>query len=131
TLHPADTVTYTVVVTNVGDQNATGIILTDPIPAGTTFFSATGGGTLATGQVTWPVFGLAGGGGTQSFSVTVVVINPVDAAREQISNTASAHDDGANGTDPTPANNAATDTDTLDALPDLVITKTDLRTNIT
>src|SRR5438477_1846948 len=39
-------ITYTLTVTNNGPSDATGVSLSDAIPAGTTFVSATGGGTL-------------------------------------------------------------------------------------
>jgi hypothetical protein len=41
-----------------------------------------------------------------------------------ITNTAVGNDDGTNGADPTPGNNTGTDTDTLNAAPDIAVTKT-------
>ncbi|MGZ3418619.1 MAG: hypothetical protein ACXVEE_12175 [Polyangiales bacterium] len=48
-----DTVTYTVAWTNTGAGPALSVVLTDPIPTGSSFVSATGGGTFAAGVVTW------------------------------------------------------------------------------
>lgn len=62
---PGAVLTYTINVTNNGDSDLTGILLTDTIPTGTTFTSATGGGTFASGKVTWPLFTLAAGASTQ------------------------------------------------------------------
>ncbi len=56
-----DLLTYTLTVTNVGIVSATGVIVTDAVPAGTTFFTATGAATArhppvgGTGAVTWYV----------------------------------------------------------------------------
>src|SRR2546430_1726752 len=46
-------ITYTLTVTNNGPSDATGVSLSDAIPAGTSFVSASGGGTLTTGVVGW------------------------------------------------------------------------------
>src|SRR2546425_376177 len=48
------TLTYTLSYSNTGNANATGVVLTDTVPANTTFVSATAGGTLASGFVTRP-----------------------------------------------------------------------------
>lgn len=50
---------YTITVTNSGDAAANGLTIVDSIPAGTTFVSATQGGTFAAGKVTWSVASLA------------------------------------------------------------------------
>src|SRR5258707_5832663 len=55
-------ITYTLSYSNTGNQNATGVVITDTIPANTSFVSATGGGTLAAGAVTWNIGALAAGG---------------------------------------------------------------------
>jgi uncharacterized repeat protein (TIGR01451 family) len=46
---------YTLALTNTGTVPATGTTLTMPVPADTTFVSATGGGTLAGGIITWNI----------------------------------------------------------------------------
>ncbi len=46
-------VDYTITLHNIGDAPATGVKITDPIPAHTTFTSAVDGGTFAAGKVTW------------------------------------------------------------------------------
>src|SRR2546425_480138 len=53
------TLTYTLSYSNTGNANATGVVLADTVPANTTFVSATAGGTLASGVVTWSVGNLA------------------------------------------------------------------------
>lgn len=121
---PGDTLTYTVTVTNDGNGTAPNVVLTDTIPTHTAFQSASDGGVFAAGVVTWPVFDLAGTASTFR-TVTVQVDDPLPAGAESITNTAEAHDDGTAGPDPTPGNGADTDVDTLNAGPDLVITKDD------
>jgi virginiamycin B lyase len=67
--------TYTLTYGNVGSGSATGVLISDTLPVGTTFVSATGGGTLASGVVTWIIGGLNAGvtGQTVSFTVNVTV----------------------------------------------------------
>lgn len=48
---PQDTITYSMTVANEGDATATGVTLTDPLPAGTTFVDATLGCSEANGIV--------------------------------------------------------------------------------
>ena len=63
---------YTITYRNTGDMAATGVVVKDTVPANTTFVSATGGGTLASGVVTWNVGPLGvGASGTVTLTVTV------------------------------------------------------------
>src|SRR5262249_38294903 len=66
-------ITYTITYGNTGGADATGVIIHDPVPAGTTFVSATGGGTEAGGIVTWNIGTVPAGttGQTVQFPVTV------------------------------------------------------------
>jgi len=64
------TITYTLAYANTGNTGATGVILSDAVPANTTFVSATVGGALSAGVVTWSIGALAAGG---SGSVQLVV----------------------------------------------------------
>src|SRR4029453_13892347 len=110
------TVAYTLTYANVGNQGATGVVLTDTVPANTTFNAgaSTAGWvcapnnnagsacTLAIGAVAAarcpPGIGAvapASGPLTATFAVTV--INPVAAGVTQIANTASIADDGTHG----------------------------------
>src|SRR5262249_8068428 len=63
-------VTYSFTVTNNGTEGATGVTLTDTLPAGVTFVSATGGVTPVGGVLTFPLGTLAANAST---TVTVVV----------------------------------------------------------
>lgn len=137
TAQPGDTLTYAVVVTNVGTQAATGVTVTDTLPTGVTFVSCTLGcdsSTLPT--LTWtdvvetvpgmPVDAAAfDAGGQATLTVVVTVDEPAASGLESLTNTVTVTDDGTNGADPTPDNNTAEDIDVLDAAPDLQITKSD------
>ena len=52
---------YTITVKNIGNATATGVTVTDPIPANTTFDSADTGGTLTSGKVVWTGLSVAAG----------------------------------------------------------------------
>jgi uncharacterized repeat protein (TIGR01451 family)/fimbrial isopeptide formation D2 family protein len=126
---PGQAVTYSVTVTNSGNIGATGVVVTDTLPPNTTFVScstvpavtctATGGEVTAT----FPV--LAGAGAQATLSITMTVDDPQPAAVDTLTNIVSVEDDGANGADPTPEDNTDTDTDRLEAAPDLSIVKDD------
>src|SRR5256885_7141116 len=49
------TITYTLAYANTGNSGATAVVLSDTVPVNTTFVSATGGGTLSAGVVTWSI----------------------------------------------------------------------------
>jgi uncharacterized repeat protein (TIGR01451 family) len=68
--------TYTITYGNTGSDNATGVVISDTLPAGTSFISATGGGTLSSGAVTWNIGDLNAGVTAQTVSFTVAVTAP-------------------------------------------------------
>ncbi|MBN2393426.1 MAG: DUF11 domain-containing protein, partial [Anaerolineae bacterium] len=128
---PGDALVYQLIVTNNGDQAATGVLITDNLPAHAIFVAASDGGTQsAPGGVTWPTFALPGGGASVTRAVTVTVIDPFPADTNIITNTATVADDGNNGLDPTPDNNTATDADTVSATPILLMSKDDGLTTV-
>jgi uncharacterized repeat protein (TIGR01451 family) len=65
--------TYTISVTNFGPSSASGVVVTDSLPATVTFVSATGGGLNNSGIVNWNLGTLANG---QTSNVTVTVTAP-------------------------------------------------------
>jgi len=66
------TITFTLAYSNAGPGVADSVVITDTVPTGTTFVSATAGGTLAAGVVTWTIGNLkAGASGSVSFTVSV------------------------------------------------------------
>jgi uncharacterized repeat protein (TIGR01451 family) len=50
---PGSNIDYTITVRNIGNATATGVTVTDPVPANTTFVSAADGGVNNGGTVTW------------------------------------------------------------------------------
>jgi uncharacterized repeat protein (TIGR01451 family) len=62
---------YSIRVRNLGPANAANVVVTDTLPAGATFVSATGGGASSGGVVTWAVPTLAAGA-SLTFSLTIV-----------------------------------------------------------
>ncbi|HZI67662.1 MAG TPA: choice-of-anchor L domain-containing protein [Thermoanaerobaculia bacterium] len=66
--------TYTLTYGNTGTENASNVVIRDPVPAGTTFVSATGGGVVSeAGVVTWNVGTVNSGVTGQTVSFTVQV----------------------------------------------------------
>src|SRR5206468_3348124 len=111
-------VTYTLSYSNTGNANASGVVITDTIPANTTFVSATGGGTLAAGVVTWNV-GALGAGSSSSVQLVVQVTSPL-ANGTVISNS----NYGIDSTETAPTAGAAITT-TVTSSPVLAISKGD------
>lgn len=113
---PGGTVAYTLGYSNSGGRNAAGVVITETVPANTTFNpgASTPGWNCspnnnAGSTCTFNVGTVApSAGGSVTFAVTVATTGLSGVT--QISNTASIADNGANGTDPTPSNNSATDT---------------------
>jgi uncharacterized repeat protein (TIGR01451 family)/fimbrial isopeptide formation D2 family protein len=104
--HADDVIVYTLNVVNNGNVTATGVTLTDTLPANNiAFTSASNGGSDTSGTVSWPAFTLAGAGSSTVRTVTTRVSNPVSVSK--LTNIAAVTDDGANGTDINLANNNA------------------------
>lgn len=125
TLQPGDNTTYTITVTNTGNQNGTGVVVTDKFPVGILSVANADGGTVdaAAGTITWNL-GDLDVDNIVILQPTFHVVSPSVSGQQDVANAADIKDDGTNGTDPTPGNNSATDIDTLNAVPDYRITKT-------
>lgn len=110
--------TYTIVVTNNGPDNATGVVLTDTIPASSTFssVSTTKGSCSGTTTVTCTIGALTVG---ESATVQLrVVPNTIGTLTNTVASTRNEPDSNA-------ANNSDTDITTVQAGTDLRILKTD------
>jgi len=78
---PSSDLTYTLTLRNIGNASATGVTITDPVPANTTFVSADHSGSNAAGTVTWSGLTVAAGGSVSvSFTVSVA-----DALKKKVS----------------------------------------------
>jgi uncharacterized repeat protein (TIGR01451 family) len=114
---PGGTVAYTLSYANTGGQGATGVVLTETVPANTTFNAgaSTAGWACAPGNnagstCTLAVGAVVGASGNLTATFAATVDNPLAGGVSQIANTASIADDGTHGADPAPGNNSASDT---------------------
>ncbi|MCG8463210.1 MAG: DUF11 domain-containing protein, partial [Holophagales bacterium] len=136
TAMPGDTVTYLLTYSNVGDQGATGVVITETVPTHTTSAANPGWEVTPVGSgipcdarpagtvCELAVGAVAGGeGGSATFAVTID--DPLPDGVEQVTNSATIGDDGANGDDPDPSNNEDQDQTPVGAAPDLTISKDD------
>ena len=111
--------TYTLAVHNNGPSGAAGVTVTDTLPAGVTYNSATpsqGSCNLASGTVTCSLGSVANGGNA---SVSLVVTPTTSSS---LTNTANV---SATTADPALVNNSSTATTTVDPVADLTLSKTD------
>jgi len=123
---PGAQLTYTIVAGNSGPSNAAGVTITDTFPpafVGVTWTCAAAGGASCTASGSGSLNDTANlpVGGTATYTVTGTVSA---GATGTLSNTATVAP-ATGDTDPNPANNSATDTDTLTPETDLWLTKTD------
>jgi uncharacterized repeat protein (TIGR01451 family) len=90
---PGANVTFTLNYANTGNASATNVLLSDPLPAGFAFVSATGSPSStpavgANGTVTWTFTSLAAGA-SGSVTITAQATNPFSGAANPAVNTAS------------------------------------------
>ncbi len=119
---PGGTIVYTLSYSNAGNQGVAGVVVSETVPANTTFNAAasTTGWSCANGSnggtiCNYTVGSLAAGAsGSLTFAVTVAL--PIPGGVTQISNTVSIADNGMNGADPNPSNNSGSDTTTVNKL---------------
>ncbi|HMJ04547.1 MAG TPA: hypothetical protein VK506_16515, partial [Conexibacter sp.] len=114
---PGTNQTYTLRVTNNGPSSAIGASVSDPLPNGLTFVSATQGCTFANGTVTCSMGDLAPNA-TRTFTVTTSVA--ADLGAGTLENTATATSETP---DPDPGNDRSTDRVPVDPRADLSILK--------
>ena len=74
---PGRNIDYTITIKNIGNADATGVSVSDPVPARTSFVSADSGGTLRNGDVRWRGLTIpAGGSVSVKFTVTIASTLP-------------------------------------------------------
>ncbi|HXG55199.1 MAG TPA: tandem-95 repeat protein [Vicinamibacterales bacterium] len=115
----ASNVTYTLTYANTGQASAAAVTITDVIPTGLTFISATGGGTNASGTVTWNI-GVVAAGGAGSVQLVLRVPSGYTGA-SSITNTATISATGLSATADSYRINV---TDTAQVCSDYYFTKT-------
>ncbi len=121
TVVAAGSVSYSLVVVNNGPSDAANLSVTDTLPAGVTFVSATGAGWTCTnvGNVSATCTRPALAAGATAPTITVVVTAPAQAATLTNTSTVTSATP-----DPNAANNTSTTSTTVTASADLAITKT-------
>ncbi len=119
---PGDVVVYDLNVENVGSADATGVVITETVPANTTFNLANSSATwvgcadgAAAGTTCVLTIGDLNSGANTTRQFAVNIDNPLPANTATITNTAVTGDDGTKGNDPTPPNNTDDHTDTVTA----------------
>lgn len=110
--------TYTITVNNAGPSDATGVVVTDTLPAGVALVSTTGC-TEDPGAAPTCTLGSIAAGASTSYSVTVNVDPGQSGTLSNQATVASAVDD------PDGANNATTENTSIDSEADLAVTKID------
>ncbi len=122
---------YHLTYANTGNIGASGVTITETVPANTTFDAAnsTAGWSCANGAAAGTTctfnVGTLAAGANGSVNFAVRVDNPLPAGVAQVGNGATIADDGTHGPESTTADNAGSDTTPVAAAPDLRITKTD------
>jgi uncharacterized repeat protein (TIGR01451 family)/fimbrial isopeptide formation D2 family protein len=121
---------YAVGYANNGNQPATGVVITETVPTGSTFNAGASTGTwtgcsdgAAAGTVCHLTVASVAAMATGSYTFAVDVVDPIPAGLTEISNTATIADDGTHGVEPTPLDNTATDVDQIQQA-NLSLTKT-------
>ncbi|WP_197050753.1 DUF11 domain-containing protein [Deinococcus sp. YIM 77859] len=111
------TLTYSITASNAGPQEAYNVVVSDPLPAGVTFVSASGGGSYdATNhRVTWTT-GKFLANTSQTYTITVTVPNTAATYQNTVSISSGSFD-------PNAANNSAAVSTTVTPTPDLTLTK--------
>ncbi len=128
---PGSLLVYTLTVSNVGDQDAEGVVITETVPAASTFNQAASSNGWqcspddTAGSACEFVIGTLVAGSSEDVLFAVNVEPTVAADLRFIENHACSSDDGSNGPDPTPGNNCDHASTSVTARPDLRLTKQD------
>ncbi|HAZ44152.1 MAG TPA: hypothetical protein DCZ55_06635 [Cyanobacteria bacterium UBA11371] len=101
TVAPNGSITYTITARNLGPNTANNVVISDTLPQGVTFNSASDGGTFNNGVVTFGAVNIASG---ESITRTITVTAPASSAQPLLNVVQSSADTQ----DPDPNNNNGT-----------------------
>ena len=124
-----ETVTFTVTLTNTGNQPGTDVVLSQNLPTDALRFRAADNGgayDASTGNVTWRLPQVEVGQ-TLTFQVEAEVLGAISGDIDQILNTVSVAEDADGSADPDVATATLTSQLALEAVPDLEVSITDGR----
>ncbi len=123
---PGGVVIYTLTFNNVGDQDATGVVITETVPDYSTFnaASSTAGWSCVGTACTYAVGNLPAGGAAQTVDFAVTVDATLPSGVDELYNLTSIDDDHSNGDDPTPSDNSDDDTTPITANPEFAVKNT-------
>lgn len=130
TVHAGESIAWTLTARNLGTQGATGVVLTETVPAHASFLSFSSDArwvctNLTPGSTCTLDLGQLPAQTAQQVDFAVAVSSRLPASAQTLLNTVTIADDGLNGPEVTLANNTAIATATLVGVPDLVLTKSD------
>ena len=113
---PTEQISYVITAGNVGTQTGTNVVITDVFPVDILTIVDPAGGTVdaSNGTITWNIDEFEVGQ-TETFTIIAEVLPTanLDTADQLFTNSVSITDDTSNGTDPTPDNNEASESDML------------------
>lgn len=126
TATPGNGIRYRLTYKNQGNQGAVGLVLTETLPEHTTFDGGnSSSGWQCTGATCRLLMSTLAAGAQATTNFAVLVNNPLPTGVTTIRNSATIADDGANGADPTPSDNAATVQTPVNRTVRLAATKSD------
>lgn len=85
TAKPGDAIEYRLTYTNAGDAAATGVKVTDPVPAHSTFTGCSDGCTVADGVITWDL-GTMAAGATKAVTFTTTLASTFPSGSTDVKN---------------------------------------------
>ena len=113
---PTEQISYVITAGNVGTQTGTNVVITDVFPVDILTIVDPAGGTVdaSNGTIIWNINEFEVGQ-TETFTIIAEVLPTanLDTADQLFTNSVSITDDTSNGTDPTPDNNEASESDML------------------
>ena len=116
-------ITYNITYSNIGTQDASGVVLTEVLPANTSYVGY--GWSRAFNSTYTRTVGLVPAGASGSITIVVQVTTTLPTGVNAVTNTVRIVDDGSQGADPNINNNVAIRITPVLAVPDMAVGKSD------